>query len=484
MTLKTRKIAFVVALGIAVFSLILPDNIGAQSKDAKTVLDELLSTDKNSGVRWFPRGKLAGSIAQDQTLSPKVLVDVLTAVLREEIENPCPMPGYIHGGHITPTDKLKWDYVRALAAVGTEAIPHLRPHLAQLKLSAKEAAGDSEYQKWLRMEEIYHIRFALGLLGDMDVFPDVLDLLENDSADGYVRETAIRVLEKLKNDAAIPALTRALNDDFHVEHELLGHPRTSYPVRRAAYEALTEMGLRVAQNYHGDIPHFHVIEPPNVGEIYKFLAASDLIASGTVMKDVFVFEGAPESTFPTGEFVASVHTVQVEEILYAEREIKERTFFKDGAEHADSAKEPRKPNRILFVDQYEPSRRESWIRLSVNSPYLFFLNVSNFPTEKPESYVYEYDLSIAPPNVKTFASSNDTSFFEPALDSMDSSLNLENKYEKTWLPYVEVLAEAMSIPDWQRKERRLVELTNDHDEILSSNARNLLAILRERVREQ
>ena len=74
--------------------------------------------------------------------------------------------------------------------------------------------------------------------------------------------------------------------------------------------------------------------------------------------------------------------------------------------------------------------------------------------------------------------------FEPALDSIDSTLNLKNKYEKTWLPYVEVLGEAMSIPDLERKERRLVELTNDHDEILSSNARNLLAILRERVREQ
>ena len=481
MTLKIRKFAFVVAIGIIVLSL--ANNIDAQSKDAETVLDELLSTDKNSGLRWFPRGKLAGSIAQDQTLSLKIRVDVLTAVLREEIENPCPMPGYIHGGHITPTDKLKWDYVRALAAVGTEAIPHLRPHLAQLKLSAKEAAGDSEYQKWLRMEEIYHIRFALGLLGDMDVFPDVLALLEDDSADGYVREMAIRVLEKLKNDAAIPALTRALNDDFHVEHESFGRPDTSYPVRRAAYEALTEMGLRVAQNYHGDIPHFHVIELPNVEEIYKFLAASDLIASGTIMKDVFVFEGAPESTFPTGEFVASVHTVQVEEILYAERGIKEGIFFKDGADHADSAKDQRKPYPILFVDQYEPSRRESWIRLSVNSHYLFFLSVSDFSTEKPESYVYEYDLLIAPSKVKTFASSNDTSFFEPALDSMDSSLNLENKYEKTWFPYVEVLGEAMSIPDWQHKERRLVELGNNSDETLASNARNLLTLLSERLQE-
>ena len=67
---------------------------------------------------------------------------------------------------------------------------------------------------------------------------------------------------------------------------------------------------------------------------------------------------------------------------------------------------------------------------------------------------------------------------------MDSSLNLKNKYEKTWLPYVEVLAEAMSIPDLERKERRRVELGNNSDETLASNARNLLTILRERVREQ
>ena len=388
------------------------------------------------------------------------------------------MPGYIHGGHFTPHLGLKWSYVRTLAAVGDEAIPHLRPHLAQLKLSVDEAAGDSEYQKWLKMEEMQHIRFALGLLGDMDVFPHVLALLEDDGVDGYVRETAIRVLEKLNNDAAIPALTHALNDDFHVEHESLGHPRTSYPVRRAAYEALTKLGLRVTQDYRGDIPHYQVLEPPKVGEIYKFLAASDIIASGTIVKDVFVFEGGPESTFPTGEFVASVHTVQVEQILYAEREIKEAIFFKDGADRADSAKHQRTPNRILFVDQYEPSRRESWIRFSANTPYLFFLNVSNFPIEKPESHVYEYDLLITPSKVKTFASSNESSFFEPAVDSMDSSLNLTNKYEKTWLPYVEVLGEAMSIPEVERRDQHVVELSNNSDETLASNARNLLAILR------
>ena len=478
MTLKIRKYAFVVALGITVLGLTF--NFDAQSKYEEKMLDELLSTDKNIGLRWFPRAKLAESIAQDKTLSPKIRVDVLTAVLREEIDNPCPTTGFNHGGHLTPTVLLKWSYVRALADVGAEAIPYLRPHLAQLELSAEEAADDSDYQKWLKMEEIQHTRFALGLLGDKDVFPHVLNLLEDAGVDGYVREMAIRVLEKLKNDAAIPALTRALNDDFHVEHELMGHPRTSYPVRLAAYGALRELELRVARDYHGDVPHFRVLEAPKVAEIYKFIAASDLIAVGTVVKFAAVGSGESDSSLPSSSFVASLNTVQVEEIFYAEREIKDEIFFKDGAERADVAEDRKEPNRISFVDHYKPFRGKWQSPLPTNEPYLFFLKFSDLPKKYPDSYLHNPSIS----RIATVASLNERSIFEPALDSIDSTLNLENKYEKTWLPYVEVLGEAMSIPDWQRRERRLVELTDDHDEILASNARNLLAILRERVREQ
>jgi hypothetical protein len=480
MTLKIRKLAFVVALGITASSVNLTFNFDAQSKYEEKMLDELLSTDKNIGLRWFPRAKLAESVAQDKTLSPKIRVDILTAVLREEIDNPCPTSGFNHGGHLTPTALLKRNYVRALAAVGTEAIPYLKPYLAQLKLSVEEAAGDSEYQKWLNMEEMQHIRFALGLLGDMDVFPHVLALLEDDSVDGYVREMAARVLENLKNDAAIPALTHALNDDFHVEHELLGHPRTSYPVRWAAYGALTELGLRVGLSHRGDVPHFRVLEPPNVSEICKFLAASDLIAVGTVVKYAAVGSGESNSSLPSSEFVASLNTVQVEEILYAEREIKDEIFFKDGAERDDLAEDRREPNRISFVDHYKPFRGKWQSPLSTNEPYLFFLKFSDLPKKYPDSYLHNPSI----PKIGTVASLHERSIFEPALDSIDSTLDPKNEYEKTWLPYVEVLGEAMSEPDWQRKERRFVELSNDRDEILASNARNLLAILRERVREQ
>ena len=480
--INAQKVALVVVLEFVILSILLTSDVYAQSRDAKTILDQLLSTDKNRGLRNLPRAKLARSIALDKTLSPKIRVNVLTAVLREEIENPCPMPGYIHGGHITPTDKLKWDYVRALAAIGTEAIPHLRPHLAQLKLSAKEAAGDSEYQKWLRMEEIYHIRFTLGLLGDMDVFPDVLALLEDDSADGYVRETAVIVLGKLKNEAAIPALTRALKDNFHVNFHSHGRPKTSYPVRSAAYSALKELGLRVEPDYrYGEWKwNYQILEPAKLGEIYKFLTASDLIVTGFVVTDTLVVNRLSKKSGPLGEFIASLHTVQVDKVLYVERKIKEAVFFKDDAKRVDLTNSWRKPNRILVVDLHQPGRK--WLTTYFTDPsYLFFLKVSDLPTKYPESYLYDHFSDSS--KVTTVASLNERFLFEPALDSINSTRHLGDKHEKSWLPYIEVLGEAMSIPDLQRKKRRLVELSNNSDETLASNARNLLAILRERVQE-
>ena len=51
MTLKIRKAAFVVALGITVLSVNLTFNFDAQSQYEEKMLDELLSTEKNIGLK-------------------------------------------------------------------------------------------------------------------------------------------------------------------------------------------------------------------------------------------------------------------------------------------------------------------------------------------------------------------------------------------------------------------------------------------------
>ena len=90
-----------------------------------------------------------------------------------------------------------------------------------------------------------HILCALGLLGDKESFEDVLEILEDEDGDGYMRQMAAAALGRIKNKAAIPALKRALKDDFHVNYTSVGLPGTIYPVREAASGSLRELGVKV-----------------------------------------------------------------------------------------------------------------------------------------------------------------------------------------------------------------------------------------------
>ena len=96
----TRSMVFALGLIISLLCMNTASDLDAQSPTAQTLIDRLLSTEKRK-LRYLPRAKLAREIANDRNLSPKVRVDVLTAVLREELENPC--PGETRGdGHYGP----------------------------------------------------------------------------------------------------------------------------------------------------------------------------------------------------------------------------------------------------------------------------------------------------------------------------------------------------------------------------------------------
>ena len=207
----------------------------------------MLSSDNNRGVRYFPRADLARAIAKDESISSKIRVTVLTTVLRHELENPCPVTHFIHGGYATPTVYIQKQYVFGLGDIGAEAIPHLKRHLEQLKVSVQNLSASLGDLNSVDVVEMQHTLCALGLLRDKDVFDDVLELLEDEEVDGYIRQMATWALNKLNNKAAIPALKHALKDDFHViyyRHSgILGERRVTYPVRSAASSALEAFGF-------------------------------------------------------------------------------------------------------------------------------------------------------------------------------------------------------------------------------------------------
>ena len=236
----------IVGLIISIGSMGYTVDVRAQSATAQSLIDRLMSTENNRGLRYTPRADLARTIAKNESISPKDRVAVLTTVLRNELENPCPITHFKHGSYATPTVYIQGQYVFAFEDIGAEAILYLKRHLQQLKVSVQNISPSLGNTESVDVAEMQHVLCALGLLRDKDVFDDVLALLEDKKVDGYMRQMATWALNKLNNKAAIPALKRALKDDFHVIYphaNLPGETKVTYPVRSGAYMALKAFGF-------------------------------------------------------------------------------------------------------------------------------------------------------------------------------------------------------------------------------------------------
>lgn len=244
-----RNLFIIFALVISIWGVKPEDHLHAQlpiiaePKTPTSLIAQLLATDNNRGRRHFPRARLARAIAQDESISPKNRVAVLTTILRHELENPCPITGFIHGGYGTPTSYIQRQYVFGLEDIGSKAIPHLKKRLNQVKVVVQNISPSLGNTDSVDVEEMQHTLCALGLLGDKESFREVLKILKDEDGDGYRRQMAAMALGRIKNRAAIPALKRALKDDFRVDYPKHPYTNTTYPVRSGAYKALKAFGF-------------------------------------------------------------------------------------------------------------------------------------------------------------------------------------------------------------------------------------------------
>ena len=213
-------------------------DVYAQSTTAQSLINRLMSTINNKGTRHTPRAELARAIGKDKSISPKDRVDVLSTVLRNELENHCPLQALESGRYLTTTLYIQRQYVFALADVGSKAIPHLRTRLDQVRVAVQNISPSLGNTDTVDVAEMQHTLCALGLLADKDVLKDLLKILEDEDGDGYMRQMAAMALGKTKNKTAIPVLLRALTDDFQVTYPKYPFTNTIYPVREAAYGAL------------------------------------------------------------------------------------------------------------------------------------------------------------------------------------------------------------------------------------------------------
>ncbi len=257
-----KKLLYFLVLGLAISALSIMVDAHTESEESQVLIDRLLSVEKPRPKSGQPTrehlaiAELARTIGKNKDISPQIRVNVLTTVLSKEIEDPCSL-NLIPNGYLTLSGYLQRQYIFALVDIGFEAIPNLRRHLKHLELRMELGSGSLGKPQSVkhRSNVVVEKQLTLCTLGfhrDKTVFPEVMDIFL-ETEDGYVRSLAAMALEKLNNRAAIPALKRALKDDFHVTFTTCvvrrnsGNRRIIYPVREAASSSLRAMGVKVVR---------------------------------------------------------------------------------------------------------------------------------------------------------------------------------------------------------------------------------------------
>jgi hypothetical protein len=208
-------------------------------------------------------------------------------------------------------------------------------------------------------------------------------------------------------------------------------------------------------------------------DIDSFLEKSDLIVIGSVLTRTIMFTG-------DGDVLGNYHRVKVDKVLYVESKIAEAIFAANDLKriNADLKREPPKHIYVFGMPLYVVMRgpMKNAIGGSMSDPtyfhdteYLFFFKISKLPEKYPNSYLYDPGKSES--QGRTPVSSLDQPFFfEAAVPTRDSTRDLKDKQQSKWIPYVETLTEALSIPNLKQKEKRLRQLADADDPILAQIA--------------
>lgn len=152
--------------------------------------------------------------------------DVLVFWLGEERRQPTPSFKGLAGGDIN-SSYIQAQIIKALCEVGNP--------LALGTIDSDENAAPDIRDG---------ARLALGLMGDSTQISKLMGIIENQS-EPYFRVTAAEALGSLGATAAIPALERALRDEYTVTGGgcTPTGPSTIYPVREAAQTALRVLNM-------------------------------------------------------------------------------------------------------------------------------------------------------------------------------------------------------------------------------------------------
>lgn len=153
---------------------------------------------------------------------------ILSAALAQELREPS--VARKHDSYLTQSEVAQMKYMEMLAALGTNAVPHL-------KSLSSSASGQTARV----------LSLALALSGDTESRTRARQLLQEGN-DPFIRMMAMRSLDTRDKESVLPLLEKALSDPFYTDaHDSVGNYRI-YPVREEAYRTLTRMGVKVTRN--------------------------------------------------------------------------------------------------------------------------------------------------------------------------------------------------------------------------------------------
>lgn len=158
----------------------------------------------------------------------RLLIDAIGAEVETPSEDAVVKDSYLNGGQV-----LRLTLVRSLGELDKRGLDNVRA-------AVEEAEGITRE----------HMLVALTYMGDKDARGEVRGLV-TDSSDPVVRMDAARALGIVKDKAAVPMLTEALQDEFLVHaRDSLGE-FSAYPVREQAAAALGLLGVTVTRGADG-----------------------------------------------------------------------------------------------------------------------------------------------------------------------------------------------------------------------------------------
>ena len=205
--------------------------------------------------------------------------------------------------------------------------------------------------------------------------------------------------------------------------------------------------------------------------IHELVEKSDIVFFGRVTGTQFVSNDPP--TFDgTGGFL---HTVRIDRVLYGDEKIKKAIFSETDLTEINK-KLKRQPERspvTLLAFKRDISTRTEDPMYSECETLLYFLKISKFPTDLPDTTVIfddDWDHRNPESGMRTKSDLTEEYYFEAAYRNEQATWQLSREYYRKKLPVLEAFCEVMSIPDLDRRKQGLQRLSKSSDKWISSNA--------------